>query len=131
MHIAWNCTFCHGPTTPTSALSLGHIDGDARAETAFGPILGTGTTYSTTTAVCANTYCHGGGRFGNDVTTIWNQVGTGQAACGTCHGLPPAADTGHPNVPASLKCNTCHVNVVSADPAIIAPALHMNGQTDF
>lgn len=130
--VALACGDCH--VGPDGFADPGHIDGDGRAEVTLGERArrgGAAPAYDPDAGTCANTYCHGGGRFGAGVTTVWNQVGTGQAACGTCHGLPPAPDTGHPNVPATLTCNTCHPNVVSAEPAIVDPSLHMNGQTDF
>lgn len=127
-----SCSDCH--VRPEGFADPRHIDGDGRVEIHFGVRATAGgftPSYDPVANACANTYCHGGGRFGNGVTAVWTQVGTGQAACGTCHGLPPAVDKGHPNVPASLACSTCHGSVVDASLRILAPTLHINGQTDF
>ncbi len=99
------------------------------------------------TPTCSSVYCHGSfqwfgnGQGGADVlgsafTPDWTK-GSGQAACGTCHALPPsghitnafiAADPTNP-----VTCNGCHGGTV--DPAgniIIDPqtgvSLHINGE---
>ena len=71
-------------------------------------------------ATCSNVYCHGAFTFykdssdyqwvytdsvitGNYSNVVWNSVGTGEAACGTCHGLPPE---GH--FSAITECGNCH-----------------------
>lgn len=131
-----SCNDCH--VRPQGFADPRHIDVETpgRVEITFGERARQGgfePVYDSAALSCADTYCHGGGRFGNGVTAVWNQVGTGQAACGTCHALPPAPApaTDHPNVPASLKCSTCHRSVVDDDLNIIDPSLHINGQTDL
>ncbi|NOY60248.1 MAG: CxxxxCH/CxxCH domain-containing protein [Calditrichaeota bacterium] len=80
-----------------------------------------------TTASCTNVYCHGEFGFGNQNNNpIWTKVDSSQAACGTCHGLPP--DDPHPAV---SQCYLCHPNVVDSDNNIIGKDKHINGQTDF
>ncbi len=87
--------------------------------------------WNTDQATCSDTYCHGNFSYGsgpitgNNVTMEWTDVGTGKAACETCHGLPP---TGHFNV---TTCNGCHGSVVDADFNIIDPEKHINQQADF
>jgi len=93
-------------------------------------------------ASCSNIYCHGNFKLlrdsssftfgyadsvisGNNVTMKWTDVGSGQAACGTCHGLPP---TGHVE---STACNVCHPRVVDSDMKIINKKLHINGHADI
>lgn len=92
---------------------------------------------------CSNTYCHGNFVFyrdssnfpqfytadvmtGNNRTVSWTKVDGSEAACGTCHGLPP---TGH--VAATLsQCGDCHRNVVDAQGNILDKSLHINGKVD-
>lgn len=57
---------------------------------------------------------------------VWTEVGTGQAACGTCHSLPPAAP--HPG---SNACETCHASTAGPNQTIANPANHVNGVVDF
>jgi predicted CxxxxCH...CXXCH cytochrome family protein len=59
---------------------------------------------------------------GTNTTPRWTTVDGTQAACGTCHGLPPAA----PHV-AIAQCDLCHGAVVGPGPSITTPALHING----
>ena len=100
--------------------------------------------WSGSSATCANVYCHGNFEFtrasspypwaytdsamtGNNPTLEWTKVGTGQADCGTCHGLPPA---GH--FPQELKdCYVCHGTVVDQDLNIIDKTKHINGVIDL
>jgi predicted CxxxxCH...CXXCH cytochrome family protein len=100
--------------------------------------------WSESNATCANVYCHGNFEFtrasspypwaytdsamtGNNPTLEWTKVGTGQAACGTCHELPPA---GH--FPQELKdCYVCHGTVVDQDLNIIDKTKHINGKIDL
>ena len=53
---------------------------------------------------------------------MWNQVGTGQAACGTCHLTPPPAPHVHTQV-----CESCHPGYTTTG---VDPALHLNGAID-
>jgi predicted CxxxxCH...CXXCH cytochrome family protein len=97
--------------------------------------------WSEGTTTCTNVYCHGDFVFskevslndwgyadsviaGNNATVNWTDVGGDQAACGSCHGLPPQ---GHI---AATTCNGCHGDVVDVDFNIINTDLHMNGKYD-
>jgi len=129
---ALECSECH--TVPQTFSAPSHIDGDGRAELVWGERATTGgnaPSYDPQANTCADTYCHSGGKFGNKATPVWTAVGTGQGACGTCHGIPPPEETKHPPVVAPLTCATCHSHVVDADNNIIDKALHLNGKTDF
>lgn len=129
---ALNCNDCH--TMPAGFADPSHIDGDDRAELTWGERALTNDAtpqYDPITNTCAGTYCHSGGKFGNDPSPIWTEVGSGQAACGTCHSLPPAPETGHPAVAEGLTCATCHGKVVDADDTIITPELHINGMVEL
>jgi hypothetical protein len=60
---------------------------------------------------------------GANATPVWTS-GESQAACGTCHGLPPA---GH--IPFTVtSCVNCHSPVVDATGNISDKALHINGK---
>jgi len=62
--------------------------------------------YNTATYTCTN-FCHGSTLYagGSNTTPQWNVVNGTQAACGTCHGLPPPPATGHFQ---SAACGACH-----------------------
>jgi hypothetical protein len=97
--------------------------------------------WSETTTSCSNVYCHGNFVFredesdydfgyadslivGNNASVDWVNVGEGEAACGTCHNLPP---TGHLD---SQDCSLCHYTVVDDNLNIINKNLHINGKID-
>jgi predicted CxxxxCH...CXXCH cytochrome family protein len=127
-----NCADCHH--FPQGFADPAHIDGDGRAELVFGARAsanGSAPVYDPQANTCAGTYCHGGGRMGSQAVPVWTEVGSGQAACGTCHGLPPAQESGHPPEVPGLACSVCHGQVVDAENSIVNSALHINGQTDF
>ncbi len=142
------CVTCH--VTPAEFESAGHLDGsaEARAEIVFGP-MATGygkltPVYSAANATCAGSWCHGGFEFpksesrnqwiysgdsikGIPSTPTWNVVGSGEAACATCHGLPPE---GHRVFP-QLKCGFCHPSAsTTEDFVIVDKTLHANGKAD-
>ena len=138
-----NCSLCH--VVPASFNDPSHIDNNVGIDMQFagtGSLQGVIPQWDYSTATCRNTYCHGNFSFkksessntwayegasiqGNNKSVIWNQVGSGQADCGTCHGLPPV---GHILVPA---CNPCHGSVVDASNNIIDKNKHINGVIDL
>jgi predicted CxxxxCH...CXXCH cytochrome family protein len=72
------------------------------------------------TRACAGTYCHGGFPGGNVTNApTWTTAAAGQAACGTCHAVPPPAP--HPQRSA---CGDCHPGYTSTT---VAAATHVNG----
>jgi predicted CxxxxCH...CXXCH cytochrome family protein len=99
--------------------------------------------YSFSTNKCSNTYCHGNWRLrasesanswiytdsvmvGANFSPKWNG-GPSQAACGTCHGLPP---TGHDN--SDTNCGDCHSEIDASNPFhVVDPTKHMNGVPDL
>ena len=131
--LALDCVECH--LMPQSFADPAHIDGDERAEIVWGERATTGGVvpeYDSESFSCASTYCHSGGKFGSNPPVAWTEVGSGQADCGTCHGLPPDDEaTDHPQVSQGLTCATCHGSVVDEDLNIVDKSLHMNGKTDF
>ncbi len=118
------CDECH--IVPADASSPGHIDGALPAEITWGTLSqsdGANPNWDTTSLKCVNNYCHGATLSGGSNTEPqWTKVGADEAACGTCHGLPPAAP--HPN---STKCSVCHDQTVSADMKIAHPEKHVDG----
>jgi predicted CxxxxCH...CXXCH cytochrome family protein len=147
------CDECHLVPGPT--YDPRHIDTSPGAEVRFnGPfgklVTGRGTrvpnpAYNTTTLRCGNTFCHGDFKSRRvDADTI-NQYayvdsimlgalyaplwtgGAAEAACGTCHGLPPA---GHVAPLPLTTCGNsgCHPGVVNASGQIADRSKHMNGR---
>jgi predicted CxxxxCH...CXXCH cytochrome family protein len=124
---AFDCSECH--VAPKSVNDLGHIDTDLPAEVAFGPLAKTGgaaPAWEHASATCQNTYCHGTFKGGSPAAPVWTKVGKGEAACGTCHALPPASP--HPQV---KLCSLCHNGIATDDPKIIGRNLHLNGKVDL
>jgi len=131
----FDCAVCH--VVPLDALSHGHIDA-ATATVSFAGLASGGVTaplppptWDRTTATCSSTYCHGATLTGGtSKTPVWTAVGQGQAACGTCHGVPPVS-ANHPPVSNDLKgCNPCHSGTIDANGGLIPPSaggMHLDG----
>ena len=119
------CTDCH--TVPLDQDDPAHIDGDGVAELTWGARAGADQAAPAWDgATCTGVYCHGETlSAGTETTPAWTVVDGSQAACGTCHGLPPTD-----NHPASTDCAACHGAVIDAAGNIIAPELHVNGVVD-
>ncbi len=123
------CGECHAVP---AAQPLAHLDGTALVT--FGTLARTGGAaprFDETTLGCAATYCHGAALLGGSSPgPTW----TGSAACGTCHGLPPA--TGRHAIPEhGMLCVNCHRQVadwtsVGIRDDAAAKALHVNGTKD-
>lgn len=89
------CAACH--VVPTTVGAAGHIDtaGPAEVVAALG--------WDRTTATCGTAWCH------KAAQPVWTR--TGEAACGTCHGVPPANANHIPSF--TLRdCVLCHPNTV-------------------
>jgi predicted CxxxxCH...CXXCH cytochrome family protein len=121
-----DCTACH--PKPASVVADGHLDG--RVDLRFGARATAGGTldpsFDATTFACANVYCHGafrGGRAAN--APRWTRVGAGEAACGTCHGLPPPRSAGHPQ---RTACGDCHPGYTSSS---VVAETHLDGTVQF
>lgn len=121
-----SCEECHA--VPTAVSDPRHIDGGP-AELTWGLLASTGDAsplWNRAAATCEGVYCHGatlGG--GSNTSPLWTQVDGSQAACGTCHALPPPAPHS-----ASTRCADCHGAVVDANRNFVNPALHINGQVE-
>jgi predicted CxxxxCH...CXXCH cytochrome family protein len=139
------CHECH--VVPASVLDPGHIDHplpalvfpSTPAFSGLAQLDGATPTWDHAQARCSNVYCHGGGnRLATDATPGLNRAplwtGTSdEAACGTCHGLPPRDSNHSPSLPLSA-CAGCHGGTVDASGQIIVvpgqPSLHINGVVD-
>jgi predicted CxxxxCH...CXXCH cytochrome family protein len=122
LHEPVACSECH--VVPTMLDAPAHRDGDARAEIHFGPLASAEDTDASYNGVTCATYCHGGSAFiqgGSLTNPTWTVVDGTQAACGSCHGLPPPAP--HPTAPPTA-CGGCHP-FSGLQP--LMPALHING----
>lgn len=141
-----SCTECH--KVPVSAYDAGHMNG--ATEIVFGTISKQNTiatpSYNYIDNRCSNNYCHGGFKFkkseavashqyiytedqivGSNYSPKWNKVDGTEAACGSCHGLPPK---GH--IQLELKfCVNCHGSVINEAGQIINKAKHINGKIDM
>lgn len=103
------CDTCH--LVPKAVGDPGHID-TAPAEVAL-------PAGAYTQPTCAGTSCHG------PATPDWTRVGQGEAACGSCHGLPPGGS--HPPNP---NCENCHPPA-GPNQTIDDPASHVDGTVDL
>jgi len=139
------CAECH--RIPSTLLATGHIDSNLPAEVFFGGPLARVSSaitpnpaFNSQTLACSNTFCHGNFRLrkatspyqlfytdsvmvGANKTVAWTG-GAADAACGTCHGLPPA---GH-IASALTSCWTCHPAVMDFTGQIIDKTKHINGK---
>ncbi len=108
MHTGFPCQVCH--KTPATPGEEGHYQSGGKLLPGPAPVIGAngagGTfAWNSTAGTCTNGYCHS--PFADASSSqinpiVWTAVGQNQAACGTCHGNPPA---GHgPNT----QCDTCH-----------------------
>lgn len=122
------CSSCH--VVPDSAFAAGHFDSPLPAEVNFSGLAIEGEAipkWDADSRSCSAVYCHGNFEFGNQENVpTWTIVDGTQAACGTCHSLPPGGI--HPAVE---QCYLCHGTVVDADKKIIDKSLHINGITNF
>jgi predicted CxxxxCH...CXXCH cytochrome family protein len=119
-HDAIPCQTCH--VVPTRTDAPGHADSALGAEVTLGELAvndGHTPNYDSGTRRCSDTYCH------RDADAQWTAPRSSADACGTCHGLPPAAP--HPQSP---NCSGCHTETVDADRNIIDPSKHLNGTVD-
>ncbi|MBI5511291.1 MAG: CxxxxCH/CxxCH domain-containing protein [Deltaproteobacteria bacterium] len=127
-HAPISCAECH--VVPATPQAPGHIDTPPPAELSWGGLSKAGgatPSFNADTLTCAEVYCHAAGprRGGSVPEPLWTRVDGTQAACGACHGLPPAL-----RHVARTDCVACHGMVVDAARAFVAPALHVNGQVD-
>lgn len=77
------------------------------------------------TLKCSNTYCHGDFTGGNNYSPAWNG-GSSQAACGTCHGIPP--NTPIHQGQTLQTCFLCHSPMIGPDGTIQDSTQHITGK---
>jgi predicted CxxxxCH...CXXCH cytochrome family protein len=136
------CNECH--LVPAQFDSPGHVDHQPPA-VVFPPDAGdlarrdgAVPSYDHATATCTS-YCHGSGALlsqdtapGINRTPVFNG-GPGQAACGSCHGIPPQIPGQSFHTGKTLTdCHTCHPSTVTPAGNIIvgadAGSTHIDGQ---
>lgn len=127
------CDACH--VVPAAVFVPGHMDGDDKATVTFGALAlagGATPTYDAAKGTCASSYCHGGTLKSNTQTNAaplaapkWTQVDGSFAACGACHGAPPAAP--HPK---GDDCGQCHAATVAIGQKITFTSKHIDGKVD-
>ncbi len=135
----FDCSVCH--VKPADALATDHIDeattGNAPLATiTFGGmavlgLAGITPTWDRTSATCSNTYCHGATLSGGALTSPkWTKLDGSQAACGTCHGIPPLTSPHSTVTGGTSACNGCHSATVDPHGDIIpvsAGGKHIDG----
>ncbi len=115
----FDCTECH--VKPHTYTDVGHLfaaDGGVIPEAIVTLKSGAWDGMS-----CQNSDCHGAGfvdTHAKNRAPLW-RGGTTQAACGTCHGLPPSNH-------ALTQCSDCHVKVIDANGALIDRSRHVDGK---
>ncbi|NOY91663.1 MAG: CxxxxCH/CxxCH domain-containing protein [Deltaproteobacteria bacterium] len=119
------CTDCH--LVPASVTATGHIDTALPAELTWGALATADGATPTFSGTSCSVYCHGQTLQpgGTNITPTWTTVNGSQAACGTCHGLPPGGT--HVTV---TDCSMCHPTT-NASGTIIQPAIHINGTVEL
>jgi predicted CxxxxCH...CXXCH cytochrome family protein len=128
------CSDCH--RVPDTLFDAGHLDSESPAEVVFsGAANAFGGDPSYSEGRCENTSCHGGAfpeqhrSGGLNVAPSWTEVGAGQAACGSCHALPPPAP--HPRGDLNPVCSACHRNIDDDNLHFLRPELHVDGIVTF
>ncbi len=85
-------------------------------------------TFNAQTLQCANTYCHGNFKGGNNFTPTWTIVNGSQDSCGSCHGIPPN-DATHQGKGITLQtCYYCHSPMIGPDGTIQDNSMHVTGR---
>lgn len=115
------CAACH--RVPATLFEAGHIDTPPPVEL----VLAVG--WEADAGTCANA-CHGMAR------PRWTAVGEGEIACGTCHGVPPAAPP-HAATMTLGDCAGCHAATVNGFGGILVSgppgarvSEHIDGEAD-
>jgi predicted CxxxxCH...CXXCH cytochrome family protein len=128
------CAECH--LVPTTVLAVGHLDTPRPAEARFsGVATAYGASPSYAGGTCNGTACHGAAfpdgnaSGGSNTAPTWARVDGSEAACGTCHGLPPPGP--HPLGSLNPTCNACHKNIAADNATFLRPELHVDGKVTF
>jgi predicted CxxxxCH...CXXCH cytochrome family protein len=120
------CASCHVVPPNTDNHPVGASDAEKVAFSGLAAAHGAVPSWSPSTASCSTVYCHGAtlGAGGTLHEPTWTRVDGSQAACGSCHSIPPPASTGHPR---RTDCGECHTGYTSTS---VNRALHVNGVVD-
>lgn len=128
------CRECHW--VPQKVLDSGHLDSALPAELSFsGVALAQGAKPEYTSGTCQSTSCHGAvfpdgyPTGGMNTAPTWTRVDGTEAACGSCHGLPPPAP--HPAPSPGYPCHSCHADLAADDVTFTHPELHVDGIVTF
>ncbi len=90
-------------------------------------------TFNFETLQCSNTYCHGNFKNGDNFTPTWKSGDSTQAACGTCHGIPPNTaihQAAFYQGPSAQDCYFCHEPMMGQN-GIQDSSLHVNGELEL
>jgi predicted CxxxxCH...CXXCH cytochrome family protein len=125
------CGECH--VVPDDIFDPGHFDTARPAELAFsGVALANGASPTYENGTCGSTSCHGAvfsdgnPSGGSNTTPTWTHVDGTEAACGSCHGLPPP-----PPHPGPYPCDNCHGDIAHDGITFTHPELHVDGVVTF
>jgi len=133
---AFDCDQCH--FKPHAVGDPGHLvqpNGTAvpkPAQVRFdqpGALAGPLAAFDPASRTCSNVYCHGGSgslSLGTVTAPKWEDPPSA-AACGACHGIPPA---NHDPVIQQTSCANCHAPAVTPFGAV-DPVTHLDGQLTF
>jgi len=126
------CNECH--KVPRNVLDSGHLDTPAPAEITFsGVALAQGAKPVYEAGTCQSTSCHGAvteygdPSGGTNTAPTWTRVDGSQAACGSCHSLPPPP----PHVGGVSPCINCHKDIAEDNRTFTHPELHVDGYVTF
>jgi predicted CxxxxCH...CXXCH cytochrome family protein len=126
--LAVPCEVCH--VVPKNVLDPGHVDTGRPAEVTFSGIATiNGARPEYTNGTCNATPCHGAvfpderESGGTNTTPTWTKVDGTEAACGSCHGLPPPP----PHPLDTYPCHQCHGNLSDDDRTFLQPERHVDG----
>ena len=115
------CGECH--EVPDEVNEEGHIDDGPPADVVFGDLARADDhepEYDAAALTCAGSYCHG------EAVPVWTEPRDSEAACGSCHGLPPPSP--HPE---ETQCSNCHGAVIGPDGTFVARERHVDGRLDM
>jgi predicted CxxxxCH...CXXCH cytochrome family protein len=124
------CTSCH--VLPATVDAPGHMFGASTIVLDKASTWQGNATFDQPTQTCSAVGCHGAAWGGGSVPQPkWTMT---TLACDACHGLPPAAFTGHVQTDPALgtkACATCHKKTVKPDGSLdLEGGYHVNGWVD-
>ncbi|HZY02756.1 MAG TPA: CxxxxCH/CxxCH domain-containing protein, partial [Anaeromyxobacteraceae bacterium] len=112
----------HATTPPAQKVHFGTLATTGGAQAAWN---GVHTPTGINTPTCSSVYCHGNFNLGGVSGNAGNAPDwtvSGQPACTTCHGLPPAGHFPLSGTVTAATCNGCHSATVDSSGRIIVAA---------